>query len=94
MDFDKILNPAPAGVSSNVFFYKIQDFEYVGKVTVLLTYSKGLVTAFLDINLINPYSRLPETYFQTLENLKMYMASNIMRMLPFRFDNFLRRVLK
>lgn len=50
--------------------------------------------AILDINLINPTSKLPESYFKTLPNLKSFLAYNITKTMPFRFEPYLRKVLK
>lgn len=85
LDENIILNPLPSQTSPNIYFYTISDYEQVGK---------SIIMATLDINLMNPISRLTESYFKTLPNLRSFLAYNIMKTMPYRFETYLRRVLK
>ncbi|KAM3136319.1 Cytosolic carboxypeptidase-like protein 5 [Paramecium bursaria] len=85
VDENIILNPTPALTNQQTYFYTISDYENVGR---------ALVLAFLDINLVNPISKIPDSYFKTLSNLKSFLGYNILKTMHFRFDNYLRKILK
>lgn len=52
------------------------------------------MNAFLDFNLCNPKSKLPLSPFKSLANLRSFLAYNIMKTMHYRFEPYLRKVLK
>ncbi|CAD8155599.1 unnamed protein product [Paramecium pentaurelia] len=66
-------------------FFTIEDYEQVGV---------GIVNAFLDYNLLNPRSKITESPFKTLANLKTYLAFNMIKYTNFRFDPYIKKILK
>ncbi|EAS00690.3 zinc carboxypeptidase family protein (macronuclear) [Tetrahymena thermophila SB210] len=80
-------------VQNNISFEQSQsEFPYVPS-----NYSnlgEGMLEALLDYNKINPISRLPNSPYKTYTNLKMQMAYQIMKSIPYRFENYLRKVMR
>jgi cytosolic carboxypeptidase protein 5 len=84
-EFDKdivtsstIYEPAPATDP-----YDVLAFQDLGV---------GILQSLLDYNRINPYSRLPNTRFKNLDNLKLHLANNLMKILPHRLDSYIRKM--
>lgn len=48
----------------------------------------------MDINQLNPGTRIFNSPYKSLANLKMKVAYNLMKSAPFRFDPFLRKILR
>lgn len=59
--------------------YIDKHFEDIGE---------GILESYLDINGINTISRIPNSVYQSITNLKMRLACNIMKISPFRYLKF------
>jgi hypothetical protein len=66
-------------------FYTIEHFRRLGKVSHLLM--QEICESFLDLIEMNPESRIdnPNSYFKSVQNLKMNLAVALLRMAPNRF---------
>ncbi|KAL4483174.1 hypothetical protein ABPG74_019200 [Tetrahymena malaccensis] len=84
-DQEVIVNGIDLQPLKNTTFYTIEIFEQIGE---------GICDALLDYSSIHPNSRIPNTPYKSLANIKMRMAYNLMRITPFRFCQYLRKVFR
>ncbi|KRX02632.1 hypothetical protein PPERSA_11972 [Pseudocohnilembus persalinus] len=55
---------------------------------------EGVVETFLDMCEMNPFSRIKNSPYKSFINAKLKMAFNLMKVPPFRFDLYIRKLMR
>lgn len=63
--------------------FTLEEFEGIGK---------ALCISLLDIIDKNPISRIKNTPFRNITRMRLWVASNTIRLSPFKKDNVLKKI--
>lgn len=81
IDPNLVLNTVDLNPINTGEFYSVENYYNLGE---------GMLEALLDYFNIHPCSRIPNTPYKNFINLKLHLAHNLMRIIPHRFDNYVR----